>query len=240
VRQIRIRLKQTSGKIVQKFIQHYHDTNMPIRRYISVIIALLMVGSLASSPHLLIYADDIIGGGPDSDSDGLSDSFEEKLGSDPTLLDSDNDGLEDGLEFTGGDSGIRTDPTASDTDKDGVSDSLELAEGIDPTDIDSDNDGLVDGFERSTGTDPVERDSDSDGLSDSFENSQNTNPLLGDTDKDGVTDSVEVRHGTDPLDADTFFVLPESPVGPVAMMVASMSALGGFLYFRSRKLPLDR
>lgn len=33
----------------------------------------------------------------------------------------------------------------------------------------------------------------------------------------------------------SFFVLPESPIGAVAMMLASVGALGGFLYFRSRK-----
>ncbi|MCI0564599.1 MAG: hypothetical protein MN733_39530 [Nitrososphaera sp.] len=33
----------------------------------------------------------------------------------------------------------------------------------------------------------------------------------------------------------SFFVAPESPVGAIAMVIASMDALAGFLYFRSRK-----
>jgi hypothetical protein len=33
----------------------------------------------------------------------------------------------------------------------------------------------------------------------------------------------------------SFFVVPESPIGAIAMLLASMGALGGFLYFRSRR-----
>jgi hypothetical protein len=32
-----------------------------------------------------------------------------------------------------------------------------------------------------------------------------------------------------------FFVIPESPIGAIAMVIASMAVLGGFLYFRSRQ-----
>jgi hypothetical protein len=34
-----------------------------------------------------------------------------------------------------------------------------------------------------------------------------------------------------------FFVTPESPVGAIAMVTASMAALGGFLYFRIARKP---
>lgn len=33
----------------------------------------------------------------------------------------------------------------------------------------------------------------------------------------------------------SFFVIPESPIGAIAMTLASVAALGGFLYFRARK-----
>ena len=167
--------------------------------------------SLAISQNQEVYAEeDSIGRGPDTDADGLSDSFEKGLGTDPTAPDSDSDGLVDGIEYTGGVSGTPTDPT----------------------DKDSDNDGLADNIERITGTDPVSRDSDSDGLSDSLEIDQNTNPLLGDTDKDGVTDNIEFWHGSDPLNPNSFFVLPESPIGSVLMVLAPAVVLVGYLHFR--------
>jgi hypothetical protein len=35
-----------------------------------------------------------------------------------------------------------------------------------------------------------------------------------------------------------FFVLPESPIGAIAMVTGSIAALGGFLYFRTARKPL--
>jgi len=55
----------------------------------------------------------------DSDGDGLSDGYEQKLGTDPLLADSDHDGLADGTE---------------------------VARGLNPRLLDSNNDGLADGF----------------------------------------------------------------------------------------------
>jgi hypothetical protein len=56
----------------------------------------------------------------DSDSDGLSDAFEHKVGSDALK---------------------------ADTDADGVNDALEVARGFNPTSVDSDNDGLTDAID---------------------------------------------------------------------------------------------
>ena len=182
-------------------------------KHASIIIALVFmaVSFVASQQPIALAVEDSIGPGPDSDSDGLSDSFEKGLGSDPTLQDSDSDGLSDGLEYTGGDSGIPTDLI----------------------DSDSDNDGLSDSYEASSGTNPIERDSDEDGLSDSFELiTHNTDPLSSDTDKDGVSDNIEVWHGSDPLNPQSFFVLPEFPIGPIMMIIASMGALAGYLHHR--------
>ena len=67
----------------------------------------------------------------DSDGDGLTDSEEKKLGTDPESADTDSDGIEDGAEVD-----LGTDPTAEDTDGDGYKDGDEVAEGSDPTDED--------------------------------------------------------------------------------------------------------
>jgi len=65
----------------------------------------------------------------DSDEDGLSDSEEAELGTDPNLADTDGDGLGDGDEVDGG-----TNPLASDSDDDGYTDLEELDAGTDPND----------------------------------------------------------------------------------------------------------
>jgi hypothetical protein len=69
----------------------------------------------------------------DSDSDGLTDSQEVSLGTDPNNSDTDGDGLTDGAEV----STHGTDPTNPDTDGDGFSDGEEVAAGKDPTDPNS-------------------------------------------------------------------------------------------------------
>lgn len=65
----------------------------------------------------------------DTDGDGISDTDEEALGTDPENADSDADGLEDGVEADMG-----TDPLAVDTDGDTYWDSWEVTEGTDPLD----------------------------------------------------------------------------------------------------------
>ncbi len=72
-------------------------------------------------------------GDPDSDQDGLTDSEELALGTDPFNADSDGDGLPDGQEQND----FGTDPTLADTDGDGGSDGSESIFGSDPLDPDS-------------------------------------------------------------------------------------------------------
>ncbi len=124
----------------------------------------------------------------DTDGDGLTDSFEIEIGTDPNKLDSDNDTLPDGVEL----SEYHTYPTIYDTDNDGLSDGEEVSyfEGkfVDPLgdydqdnlahifDPDSDNDGLLDG-EEVKGLNP---------------HGYISNPLKIDTDGDGLTDKEEV------------------------------------------------
>ena len=66
----------------------------------------------------------------DSDDDGLSDLYEQSLGSDPYDSDTDRDGLKDSEEAnTYGSS-----PVATDTDEDGFNDKQEALHESDPTD----------------------------------------------------------------------------------------------------------
>jgi uncharacterized repeat protein (TIGR01451 family)/MYXO-CTERM domain-containing protein len=165
------------------------------------------------------------GGNPaDSDGDGLSDSREIAIGTNPNDRDSDDDGVEDGQE--------------PDFDKDTDGDGL-----INALDSDSDNDGLFDGTEMGLGcagvgtdvskkncrpdgdngltkTDPLNRDTDNGGASDGSEDGNlngvvdpgERNPTVGnggddslivDTDGDGLSDALEATIGSDPMDPDT-------------------------------------
>ncbi len=69
-------------------------------------------------------------GRQDSDGDGLSDSVELMLGTNPNNSDSDGDGLTDFAEVVT----YRTDPLKWDTDGDGYSDGYEVAHGTNPKD----------------------------------------------------------------------------------------------------------
>ncbi len=69
----------------------------------------------------------------DSDEDGLVDTDELDIGTDPALFDSDEDGLGDGAEFNE----FGTDPLVFDSDEDGVGDGDEVDAGTDPLDAES-------------------------------------------------------------------------------------------------------
>ena len=112
----------------------------------------------------------------DTDGDGLSDTQEASLGTDPNNPDTDGDGLNDGNEVNV----HSTDPLDADTDGDGLEDGDEVnIYGTDPTLADTDGDGLNDGNEISVhGTDPLDADTDNGGTDDGTEiNVDGTNPL---------------------------------------------------------------
>jgi hypothetical protein len=158
----------------------------------------------ASEAFLLQVATD-----PDSDDDGLLDSEEVALGTDPQDPDTDDDGLEDGEEVNI----YSTNPVEADTDGDGLTDGAEvLLQSFvgcpDPLVQDTDGDGLSDGYESGQGLDPCDEDSDSDGLTDGQEAQHGTDPLDGDSDDDGLLDGTEVdiAQGSgcpDPLNLDS-------------------------------------
>jgi len=76
----------------------------------------------------------------DSDFDGLTNSEEIELGTNPDLEDTDEDGLSDGDEVNL----WMTDFLINDTDQDGLSDGYEVQKGYDPLKKDTDGDGLND------------------------------------------------------------------------------------------------
>lgn len=145
----------------------------------------------------------------DTDSDGMSDTFETQYGfdiNDPAdaLLDLDGDGLINLQEAIN-----RTDPSISDTDGDGLTDADEFfIHRTNPALADTDRDGLNDYDELNThNTDPFIADSDEDGMTDGWEVQYGLNPLLDDasldSDSDSITNIDEFTRGSDPTSTDT-------------------------------------
>ncbi len=122
--------------------------------------------------------------GADSDADGLTDAFEQQIGTNPRMLDSDADGFSDAYEVKIG--------SAFDIDRG----TAIGAPG--PGGIDSDRDGLTDAFEQLSGSTPTVGDTDGDRVPDAVEVALGTNPQLADTDQDGVLDAAELGYGSDP------------------------------------------
>jgi len=90
----------------------------------------------------------------DSDGDGLGDSMENSIGTNPSGADTDGDGYNDKNDSNPLDSKIFP---GLDTDSDGISDLV---------DTDIDNDGLYNWEENELGTDPMKYDTDGDGIGD--------------------------------------------------------------------------
>ncbi len=161
---------------------------------------------------------------PDSDDDGLEDSVELELGTDPLDADTDNDGLADALEIVAGDPlaydlGLDTDPLDADTDDDGLADGAERqSQGpvtgytTSPVDRDSDGDGLTDGVELgvvaelpggvSDGPNQVAfSGTDSTVFRPDLDPESTTDPGDMDSDDDGLADGVEDADGNGRQDA---------------------------------------
>ncbi len=130
----------------------------------------------------------------DTDNDGLTDFYEEELGTNATNPDTDGDGLNDGNEILK----EFTNPLDPDSDDDGINDGEEVYKGLDgyitdPNTNDTDSDSLLDWDEiHLFGTDPTKKDTDEDGLLDSIEldssSGNTTDPLEWDSDKDTLPD----------------------------------------------------
>lgn len=125
----------------------------------------------------------------DSDGDGLLDSEELSIGTDPNSIDTDGDGITDFTEIT-----MNYNPCVLDSERDGVSDG----------DKDFDLDGISNSSEIQHGTCPYLIDSDMDRLSDYEEiNRYGSDPNNSDTDDDGLLDGDEVFLGLDPTNVDS-------------------------------------
>jgi len=96
----------------------------------------------------------VSGGDLDSDGDGLSDSHEIQIGTNPFDPDTDKDGLSDGEEVLT----YHTDPLNPDTDWDGLKDGAEvMVYKTDPRNPDTDGGGVKDGHEViEDGTNPLD------------------------------------------------------------------------------------
>lgn len=94
------------------------------------------------------------GGDLDSDGDGLTDSYEVQVGTNPFDPDTDKDGLSDGEEVLN----FKTDPLNPDTDWDGLKDGAEIITyKTDALNPDTDAGGVTDGHEViEDGTDPLD------------------------------------------------------------------------------------
>jgi len=136
----------------------------------------------------------------DSDGDGLLDSTEATLGTDPNVADTDGDGVSDGAEVG---------PTVGspiDSDGDGVIDALESSI------TDTDGDGVSNQSDATNGNPCLPSannaaclayDSDGDGLTNAQEDALGTNRNVADTDGDGFSDGAEVGGNVNaPLDTD--------------------------------------
>lgn len=139
----------------------------------------------------------------DRDNDGLTQKFENMIGTNPKKRDTDGDSLFDGEEYNV----FKTNPLLKDTDRDGLSDFDEVKRyNSDPNSLDTDGDDISD-FDEVTNyeSDPTLKDSDSDQLTDGYEvNVYNTNPIKEDTDDDALLDNEELnKYRTDPNNPDT-------------------------------------
>jgi hypothetical protein len=132
----------------------------------------------------------------DSDGDGLSDEYEDTIGTSKTLFDSDADGLGDQTELLLSLNALQPEkappqaceaipgPPYEDSDLDTLNDCEEALLGTNATLPDTDGDGVLDWFELIYGTDYLRDDS------------------LGDADSDGSTNGDELLNHTDPRSSD--------------------------------------
>ncbi len=119
----------------------------------------------------------------DLDNDGLINSVEARIGTDPRNKDTDGDGISDGDE---------TDDIKNprDTDGDGLINALDANKNDGPL-ADPDGDSLSNADEARIGTDPNNPDTDGDGINDGVEVAlDRMHPL--DADNNGIIDALEV------------------------------------------------
>ena len=139
----------------------------------------------------------------DSDNDGIINSIEALLGSNPQSNDTDRDGFSDIFEFSSGLNPIYND-RLEDKDQDGMINIYEFENGLnllDPSDAskDLDNDGLTNLQEYQFGSYANKKDSDGDLIPDNIEYLYGLQPLIKDSgkdlDSDGMPNLWEYQNG---------------------------------------------
>lgn len=153
------------------------------------------VDTLQASPATITV---VVESGVDTDGDGLRDSAEADLGTDPVDADTDDDGILDGEEVVPGADGFVTDPEAWDSDGDGLSDGQETGVTA-ATSPDTAPGVFIPDADGSTRSNPTSADSDGDGLDDGVEDANRdgrldpgeSSPASSDTDGDGWLDAVD-------------------------------------------------
>lgn len=119
--------------------------------------------------------------GVDTDGDGLSDTIEIQLGTNPANADSDSDGMADGWEVTNGLNPLDPTDADDDPDGDGLANGGEFLAGSLPFNEDTDGDQYWDALEVARGTDPASYDS------------KPVSAVPGDVNCDGRVNAVDVQ-----------------------------------------------
>lgn len=175
-------------------------------------------------------------GQEDTDADGLINSEETRMGTDPLKTDTDGDQLSDGEEANT----YRTNPLVVDTDIDQLADGIEVQNyQTNPLIPDTDADLLNDGDEIARRTNPLMRDTDQDVLDDGVEVTWGTDPLQQDTDKDGLLDGQENQTCPRPLtpDSDNDGILDGSDLDPCNPNNPSLTASAPTQVFPGTAVP---
>lgn len=170
-------------------------------------IGLLKISELLEAKTLMVTNRSVVpspeGPKADSDGDGMSDEYEDEIGTNKQAEDSDGDGLGDSVEMLISFNPLVADdkpnecndeegPPYGDLDLDSMNNCEELLLGTDISLPDSDGDGIVDWFEAAYGTDYLRDDA------------------LDDADSDGSTNGDELLNHTDPRSSDANSHLSEA------------------------------
>jgi hypothetical protein len=128
----------------------------------------------------------------DDDNDGLTDTEEQEIGTNPLDSDTDDDGILDGQDNCP----KVSNQNQADKDKDGVGDACDSVDNsVAPAPADTDHDGVPDSRDNcKTTANASQADNDKDGSGDACD---------ADDDNDGLSDVDEAKKGTDPKNPDT-------------------------------------